>query len=252
MIDEVLREEGIVTAPGTAVTAVRGGSSGITVTGARDGQPIELRAERLLAATGRRPTTTGLNLAAVGIPVGEGGEIAVDAHLRTAHPRIWAAGDVTGGPQLVYLAAAHGALAARNALDGASGTVDYRTLPRVTFTTPGIASVGLTEAHAIEQGYACDCRVLPLTHVPRAIVDRDTRGLIKLVADTGTGRLLGAHVAANSAGEVIAAAVYALANQMTVAQMAALWCPYLTMAEGLKLAAQAFTRNISRLSCCAA
>jgi mercuric reductase len=150
------------------------------------------------------------------------------------------------------VAAAHGAIVADNALDGAGRTVDYRSLPRVTFTAPGIGSVGLTEARAIKQGYACDSRVLPLAYGTRAIVDRDTRGLIKLVADANTGRLLGADVAADAAGEVIAAAVYALANRMTVQQMAQLWCPYLTMAEGLKLAAQAFTRDISRLSCCAA
>ena len=230
-----------------AVTA-----DGVTVTGSREGRPVELHAEQLLVATGRRPATTKLDLDAVGVAVGPGGQIEVDAHLRTAHPRIWAAGDVTGGPQFVYIAAAHGAIVADNALDDASRTVDYRTLPRVTFTSPGIASAGLTEAQAIQHGYVCDCRVLPLTHVPRAIVDRDTRGLIKLVADAGTGRLLGAHVATAAAGEVIGAAVYAVANQMTVSQMAELWCPYLTMTEGLKLAAQAFTRDISRLSCCAA
>lgn len=252
VLDQVLSGEGIVTSPGTAVTAVRANSSGITATGTRDGQPIEMHAEQLLVATGQRPTTAGLNLDAVGVTVGPGGEIEVDPQLRTAHPRIWAAGDVTGGHQFVYVAAAHGAIAAGNALNDADCTVDYRSLPRVTFTTPGIASVGLTEAQAIEHGYACDCRVLPLAHVPRAIVARDTRGLIKLVADAGTGRLLGAHVAADAAGEVIATAVYALANQMTVQQMAELWCPYLTMAEGLKLAAQAFTRDLSRLSCCAA
>jgi mercuric reductase len=252
VLDEALREEGVVTAPGTAVTAVRRDGSDVIVTGSRDGQPIELHAEQLLVATGRRPDTAGLRLETVGVTAVPGGEIAVDAHLRTAHPRIWAAGDVTGGAQFVYVAAAHGAIAAGNALDGAGRAVDYRALPRVTFTAPGVASVGLTEAQAIEQGYACDCRVLPLAHVPRAIVDRDTRGLIKLVAEAGTGRLLGAHVAAAAAGEVIAAAVYALANQMAVQEMAELWCPYLTMAEGLKLAAQAFTRDISRLSCCAA
>jgi mercuric reductase len=135
----VLRGEGIVTSVGTAVAAVRRGSSGITVSGRRDGQPIELHAERLLVATGRQPATTGLNLDAVGVTVGPGGEIEVDAQLRTAHPRIWAAGDVTGGPQFVYVAAAHSALAAENALDGAERTVDHGTLPRVTFASPGSA-----------------------------------------------------------------------------------------------------------------
>jgi mercuric reductase len=109
----------------------------------------------------------------------------------------------------------------------------------------------LTDTQAVEQGYACECRVLPLEYVPRALVNRDTNGLIKLVAERETGRLLGAHVIAEGAGDVIATAVYALANDMTVRQMADLWCPYLTMAEGLKLAAQTFTRDVSKLSCCA-
>lgn len=138
-----------------------------------------------------------------------------------------------------------------NALDEAGRTLDYHHLPRVTFTSPQIASAGLTDTRAVERGYACECRVLPLEYVPRALVNRDTRGLIKLVADRHTGRLLGAHVLADAAGEVIAAAVCALANRMTVAQMADLWSPYLTMAEGLKLAAQTFTRDVTKLSCCA-
>jgi mercuric reductase len=129
--------------------------------------------------------------------------------------------------------------------------VDYRHLPRVTFTSPAIASVGLTDAEAVAQGYRCECRVLPLEFVPRALVERDTRGLIKLVADQDTGGLLGAHVVAHGAGDVVAIAVYALENRMTVQQMADLWCPYLMMAEGLKLAAQTFTRDVSKLSCCA-
>lgn len=89
--------------------------------------------------------------------------------------------------------------------------------------------------------------------MPRALINRDTRGLIKLVADTGTGRLLGVHVLADGAGDVIGAAVYALAAQLTVQQLATTWSPYyLTMAEGLKLAAQTYTRDVSKLSCCAA
>ncbi|GAB2767624.1 hypothetical protein [Streptomyces bullii] len=93
--------------------------------------------------------------------------------------------------------------------------------------------------------------MLPLEYVPRALVNRDARGVIKLVAEAGTGRLLGAHVVAEGAGNVIATAIYALANHMTVQQMADLWCPYLTMAEGLKLAAQTYTRDVAKLSCCA-
>lgn len=122
----------------------------------------------------------------------------------------------------------------------------------MTFTSPAIASVGLTDEQVTAQGIACQCRVLPLDHLPRAIVNRDTRGVIKLVAEQDTGRLLGVHVAADGAGDVITAATYALTGQLTVQQLADQWHPYLTMAEGLKLAAQAFTRDITKLSCCAA
>ncbi|MGK9464895.1 mercury(II) reductase (plasmid) [Streptomyces sp. G6] len=250
-LQDVFADEGITVHTHTRLTGVRRDSDGIVATALTgDRREFQLRAAELLVATGRRPVTDGLELDAVGVETGERGEVVVDEQLRTANPRIWAAGDVTGHPQFVYVASAHGALIADNAFAGVGRTVDYHHLPRVTFTSPAIASAGLTDAEAIAQGYTCDCRVLPLEYVPRALVNRDTRGLIKLVADASTGRLLGAHVLADGAGDVIATAVYALAGGMTVQQMADLWCPYLTMAEGLKLAAQTYTRDVTRLSCC--
>lgn len=258
VIEEVFTHEGIGVITGATVGHVDRGLDGYRVTLTDStGQPTVLAAEQLLVATGRRPVTDDLNLDAVGVKMGSLGEVVVDEYLRTDNPRIWAAGDVTGHPQFVYVAAAHGTLVADNAFDGAvdSGagrTLDYHHLPRVTFTSPAIAAVGLTDAQAVEAGYSCESRVLALEYVPRALVNRDTRGLIKLVAEQGSGRLLGAHVIAEGAGDVIATAVYALANDMTVAQMAEMWCPYLTMAEGIKLAAQTFTRDVSKLSCCAA
>lgn len=209
--------------------------------------------DRVLVATGRAPNTADLGLAAAGVKVDRRGFVVVDEQLRTTNPRVWAAGDVTASPQFVYVAASEGALAADNAVGGAARTVDYRTLPRVTFTAPQIAAVGLTEAEATsQQKYDTATSLLSLAHVPRAIVNRDTRGLIKLVADRATDRLLGVHVLADGGGEVIQAAVYALASGMTTTQMAGEFHPYLTMAEGLKLAAQAFHRDVAKLSCCAA
>lgn len=247
VLTEVFNEEGIQVVTGATTTRVDRDASGYRLTLAN----AELRAEQLLVATGRRPATDGLNLAEVGVITGDRGEVIADEHLRSSNPRIWAAGDVTGHPQFVYVAAAHGTLVADNAFDSARRALDYHHLPRVTFTSPAIAAAGMTDAQAAAAGIACDCRVLPLENVPRALVNRDTRGAIKLVAERDTGRLLGAHVIAESAGEVIAAAVYALANTMTVRQLADTWMPYLTMAEGLKLAAQTYTRDVTKLSCCA-
>lgn len=249
---DVFADDGITVHTSARIRRVRRGPDGYLLeTDLPDG-PRTLTGRRLLIATGRRPNTADLGLAAVGVAAGSRGEVVVDAQQRTTNPRIWAAGDVTGGPQFVYVAAAQGSLAARNALDGSAESLDYSALPRVTFTEPSIASAGMTDAQAVAAGIRCDCRVLPLAMVPRALVNRDTRGLVKLVADADNGRLVGVHVLADNAGDVIAGAVYALTAKMTVQQLADTWSPYLTMAESLRLAAQSYTRDVAKLSCCAA
>ena len=214
------------------------------------GSTIEV--DQVLVATGRAPNTAELNLDAAGVSVDRRGFVEVDEHLRTSGPRVWAAGDVTDSPQFVYVSASEGAIVADNAISGAGRATDYRTLPRVTFTSPQIAAVGLTETQATDAGHDVVTSVLPLAHVPRAIVNGDTRGLIKLVADASTDRLLGVHVLADGAGEVVQAGVYALMAGLTVTEIAGAFHPYLTMAEGLKLAAQTFNRDVAKLSCCAA
>jgi mercuric reductase len=252
-IEDVFDDEGIGILTAATVMAVRRDTTGRSVQIRTAGErQRELACGEILVAAGRRPVTGGLHLESAGVKTGERGEIVTDEYQRTANPRIWAAGDVTGGPQFVYVAAAQGTRAAANALFSAGRTVDYAALPRVTFTSPAIASAGLTEAELVQRGVACDCRVLPLEAVPRAVVGRDTRGVVKLVVEAGTGRVRGAHAVADGAGEVIAAAVYAIRAGMAVTDLADTWAPYLTMSEGLRLAAQAFSRDVSRLSCCAA
>ncbi|MFD4190511.1 mercury(II) reductase [Amycolatopsis thermoflava] len=251
-IIDVFRDEGITVHTGATVAAAhtRDGDKAVSVRTA-DGAHVELRAEQLLVATGRRPVTTGLGLDAVGVKTGTRGEVVVDDYLRTTNERVWAAGDVTGAAQFVYVAAAQGTLVADNALGGAQRTLDYTALPRVTFTSPAIAAVGMTDTQAVEAGLRCDCRTLPLSYVPRALANRDTRGLVKIVAEAGTGRLLGVHAVADGAGDLITAATYAITAGLTVDQLAHTWAPYLTMSEALKLAAQTFTADVAKLSCCA-
>jgi mercuric reductase len=212
----------------------------------------EFRAEELLVAAGRRPRTDGLALDAVGVELGACGEVLVDDEMSTTNPRVWAAGDVTGDPQFVYVAAKQGAIAVENAFDRAGRRIDYSALPRVTFTSPTIASAGLTEAQAHAQGIECECRVLDLANVPRAIVSRNTHGVAKLVAERDSGRVLGVHLLAEGAGDAILAAVYAIEARRTVSDLADGWDPYLTIGEAIHLAALAFTRDPAKLSCCAA
>lgn len=211
-----------------------------------------LEADQLLMATGRRANTANLGLDVAGVDMDQRGAVIVDSGLATSNPSVWAAGDVTTTPQFVYVAAASGNIAAENALRDAGRTIDLRTMPQVTFTTPSIASVGVTEEAAREAGLSVITSILPLESVPRALVNRDTTGMVKLVADEATGELLGAHVLAEGAGDVIQAAVVAMHYHATVDEIAAMFHPYLTMAEALKLAAQAFNKDVKNLSCCAA
>lgn len=216
-----------------------------------NGQEHVIEAEALLVATGRKPNIENLNLSAAQVKIGDLGEILVNEYLRTSNHRIYAAGDVTMGPQFVYVAAYEGAIVAENAVNGSEKKVELTVVPGVTFTNPAIATVGLTEEQAKSSGYEVLTSVLPLDAVPRALVNRETTGVFKLVADAKTRKILGAHIVAENAGDVIYSAVLALKFGLTIEDLRSTLAPYLTMVEGLKLAALTFDKDVSKLSCCA-
>lgn len=211
-------------------------------------------AEKLLVATGRTARTNGLNLPAAGVATDERGFILVDDSQRTTNPRVFAAGDITGAPQYVYVAAATGKAAATNALRDnlrvPAGRVDYAGLPAVIFSRPQLATAGLTEAEGLAAGYRCECRVMSFEDVPRALVNQDTRGAIKMVAELGTGKVIGVSAIGDHAGEIMLPATYAIKAGMTTRQIADTWAPYLTMSESLRLVAGIF-HNEMPTSCCA-
>ncbi len=235
---EVVEERGVSVAPS--------GSGGVVV---RTGGGAEVTGDRLLFATGRSPNTATLGLDRAGVRTDDRGFVVVDAQQRSSNPGIFAAGDVSGAPQYVYVAARTGHAAAAGAL-GEPTTVDYRGLPGVTFTTPQLGSAGLTEAQALERGHDCDCRVLGAQDIPRALANRDTRGAVKLVIDADTRKVLGVHAALDGAGDVMLAATYAIKFGLTVDDIADTWAPYLTMSEALRIAAGLF-RSDKPTSCCA-
>jgi mercuric reductase len=206
--------------------------------------------DALLLATGRTPNTAKLDLDRAGVKTDGGGAIVVDDHMRTSAPHIYAAGDCTNRPQFVYVAAAAGTCAAVN-MTGGDAALDLSALPAVVFTDPQVATVGLTQQQAQVRGINADSRVLALDNVPRALANFETTGFIKLVAEQPGGRLLGAQILAPQAGEMIQSAALAIRNRMTVAQLAEQLFPYLTMVEGLKLCAQTFFKDVTKLSCCA-
>jgi mercuric reductase len=210
----------------------------------------ELRAEHVLVGAGRSPNTSSLALDLAGVAVNAQGAIVVDAAMRTSAQNIHAAGDCTDQPQFVYVAAAAGTRAAIN-MTGGEAALDLSAMPAVVFTDPQVATVGLSEAAARAQGLEVDTRTLRQDNVPRALANFDTRGFVKLVAEAGSGRLLGVQAVASEAGEVIQSAALALRAQMTVHDLAEQMFPYLTMVEALKLCAQTFTKDVTLLSCCA-
>lgn len=247
------RDDGLELHTGVTISRVEL-SEGVRTVVFRDesGAARSVRGAQILVATGRRANTSGFGLEAAGVSVGTKREIVVDEFLQTSNPGIYAAGDVIGDPMLVYVAAYGGALAAENALSGNVRRYDLTALPKVTFTDPAVASVGLTAETARGRGIEPIVSTLGLEHVPRSLAARDTRGFIQLVADGATRRILGAHILAAEAGEMIAEPALAIKLGLTIEDLASTFHPYLTLSEGVKLAAQAFSKDVARLSCCAA
>ncbi len=245
-LTRIFRNDRITVREGTAVLSVAHSGNEFQLH-----TPHEiLRGDRLLIAAGRRANTSTLNLANPGIETDVDGRIRVDARMRTNRAHIFAAGDCTNLPQYVYVAAAAGKRAAINMLGG-DARLDLDTLASVTFVDPQIASVGMTENEARKKGLDVESRLLPVSEVPRASVNGDDRGFIKLVAERGSGRLLGAQIIADQGGEIIHAAALAMRAGFTVGDLSDEMIPYLTMAEGIRLCAQTFTQDLARLSCCA-
>jgi mercuric reductase len=247
-----LRDEGLAIHTGVRITRVDRRREGYTVAFDDGGAAHTVGADQLLVATGRRANTAGLGLEGLGVALGPKGEIAVNAFLQSTQPDLYAAGDVIGDPMFVYVAAYAGTVAAENALAGNRRRYELAALPKVTFTDPAVASVGLTAAQARDQGIEPLVAVLPLAHVPRALAARDTRGFVQLVAHPDTRKILGAHILAAEAGEMITEAALAIRFGLTADDLTATFHPYLTLSEGIKLAAQAFTKDVAKLSCCAA
>ncbi len=251
-LGEYLRMEGLEVHTGVQIDRVSRTADRYEISYRKDGLAQLAGAEQLLVATGRRANTGGFGLAAAGVALGKKGEIVTNESLQTSNPDVYAAGDVIGDPMFVYVAAYGGALAADNALGGNTRRYDLTALPKVTFTDPAVASVGLTEQQARAQGIEPLVSRLPLEHVPRSLAARDTRGFVKLVADGANRKIVGAHILAAEAGEMIAEPALAIRFGLTIEDLTATFHPYLTLSEGIKLAAQTFDKDVAKLSCCAA
>ncbi|MFH6959516.1 mercury(II) reductase [Flavobacterium aquidurense] len=205
----------------------------------------------ILVATGTKPNTSKLGLENIDLKLTEKGHILVNEKMETNLPNIYAAGDVTNTPPFVYTAAKEGSVAVNNANSLAKTSIDYTSLPWVVFTDPQIAGTGMDEVEAEKAGIPFEVSKLDLVHVPRALAAQDTRGFIKLIRNTETDKLIGARVIAPEGGELIQQLSMAIKYGITVKELAESFYPYLTLGEGIKLAAITFGKDVSKLSCCA-
>ncbi len=246
-----LEEEGITIRTGVDVKRVFQKNGEKTVVASDDRGEFETKAEQLLMATGRRPNTDGLGLDLVQVKVRPDGAVRVNREMHTTAPHIWAAGDVIGEPMLETMAAKEGATAAENALRRSHRKIDFLPVPRAVFTSPQIASVGLTEREAEERGYECVCNTIGMSKVPKALTIRDTRGVVKMVVEKKTGRILGVHILGENAADIIHEAVLAVKYKLTIDDIIDTVHVFPTLAESIKLVAVSFRKDLDQLSCCA-
>jgi mercuric reductase len=209
-----------------------------------------VEADEILVATGRVPNTDELSLERAGVKTDQRGLIKVDASMRTSNKRIFAAGDcVSKKLMLETLAAREGVIAATNIMGGRA-RVDYLSTPWAVFTSPQIAGVGYTEEEYVKKTRACSCRTLGLDRVAKAEMLNETEGLIKLIVNPNDGRVVGLHALSPLATEYVLEGAIAIKHGFTYEDIIDTTHIFPTLAEGVKLAAQSFTRSIDRMSCC--
>lgn len=214
------------------------------------GKIQKVTAEELFLAAGVVANTKNMGLEKIGVKIGKDGFVEIDQYLRTSVPHIFAAGDVAGPPWLETVAAKRGNVATRNALDDANLTIDYDSIPYAVFTSPQVGSVGLTEKQYMQRFKTCNCHVVTLDQVPKALAVKDTRGLIKMVIHHETGKIMGVHILSSEAADLIHEATLAVKFGLTIDDMINTVHVFPTLSEAIKLVAQSFKKDIRKLSCC--
>jgi mercuric reductase len=250
-LTEYLRAEGIEVKTGVAVQSVAMVGKSIVVNATVDGEEQTLQGSHLLIATGRKGNTNALGLEELNVATHGRGFVVTDEFLRTTVPNIFAAGDVTGRHLFVYTAAYEGALAVENMFGESPRAKDYHPLPWVIFTDPQVAGVGHDENSAHAAGIDYEVSVMPLSEIPRALAARNTKGFIKLLRNKADDTLIGARILASEGSELLMEVSLAIKYGITVNELKRMFHPYLTLSEGIKLAAIGFDKDVRTLSCCA-
>ena len=246
-----LHDEGLEIITNNQIQKVSEGNGIVTVVSLVDGVKQDFSAQKLIIATGRKANTSNMNLENVGIKLQNNGAIHVNEYLQTSLPTVYGAGDVLGTNMFVYTAAYEAKLAVNNMFGPLQKETDFSVLPWVIFTDPQVAGVGLDEKQAKAKGLNVDTAMLPLSYVPRSIAANDTRGFIKLIRNADTDILVGARIVAPEGSELLMEVALAIKYSIKVEELKEMLHPYLTLGEGIKLAAITFSKDVKELSCCA-
>lgn len=246
-----LSDDGLNILTETSVNKIWKDGDTIKISYNHKGVEETITASHVLVATGTKPNTEKLGLDMTSVKVDDQGYIEVDRFLATSNPEIHAVGDVTSLPAYVYTAAYEGGVAFQNAFNEPKQEVNFTALPWVVFTDPQVAGVGIDEKEAEEKRIPFQATTLPLTEVPRSIAALDTRGFIKLLRNTKTDLLIGARIVAPEGSELAMEISLAIKYKIPVSELVSMFHPYLTLSEGIKLAALSFTTDVHKMSCCA-
>lgn len=248
---QILEKEGIVIKTDVEVKTARKDGNKKALSYLINGKPEEVAGDEILLATGKTPNTQGLGLDKAGVNINERQAIVVNQFFQTSQSHIYAVGDITNGPLRLEPTAGHeGTLAAENAIKEAQLNIDYNTVPYTIFTDPQLTGVGFTEETQMKAMGTCACRTVSFEDVPKAIIMRQTEGLIKMAIHPQTKQILGVHILAPNAGELIAEAMMLVKNKNTIDDVTSSLPMFPTLSEAIKLVALSFTKDIAKLSCC--
>ena len=250
-VADFLKEEGIDVRVDSKVVGVEKQGNSIAVKVESAGKISKVAGTHMLVAIGRRPNTDDLGLDKAGIATDSHGYIQVDDQLRTNVPGIWAMGDCNGRGAFTHTSWNDFEIVAANILDNEQRCVSDRITAYALYTDPPLGRAGMTEAEVLAAGRRCWCSAIPMSLVPRAAAIRDTRGMIKMVADADTNEVLGVSMVGHNAGEVIHEAAMALRFRASIHDFIDELHVFPTMAEALKTVAISRFKDPSKLSCCA-
>jgi dihydrolipoamide dehydrogenase len=222
----------------TKIESAKVSDSGVELQGVQGEKKVSYSGDLVLVSVGRKPFTGGLELDKVGVKLTERGRIAVNDHWQTSVPGIYSIGDVIDGPMLAHKAHEEG-VAVSEHIAGKPGHVNYKVIPGVVYTSPEAASVGLTEDEAKEKGIAVKVGKFSFTANGRAIANDTTEGFAKIIADAKTDKVLGAHIVASSASELIAETVLLMEYSGSSEDLARTIHAHPTMSEAVMEAALA-------------